>query len=395
MPRRGMNIYKRKDGRWEGRIKKEDAEKGRRSYRSVYGKTYAEVKDQMDTVKMENPSEGEKKKGTLNEAVCIWLKERSPYWKKTTYAVYFHMTHKYILPRLGDASLVSLDEGQIEEFIVKIRQEKKLSNRYQRMVCGLIVRVMKYMKRRHRLKAEIPENPLSPEKSGSKNLPREKNLAMLEQYLTEHARMGEETCLGILTVFYTGLRIGEVCALTWNDIDLEESVIHIRRNLQRVKSSDGQEKNTMILLQTPKTETSCRVIPIPPVLLPLLQKQRQDSDCYFIKGKKKPWAEPRTLQYRFTRILKACGLEHFNFHMLRHAFATHCIAEGFDLKSLSEILGHSSAQVTLNFYIHSDMQRKRQLMGQFESSLYTDSCEKETQDKGAWNLHEHELGSIS
>lgn len=382
MPRRGMNIYKRKDGRWEGRIKKEGPTKGKRSYRSVYGRTYAEVKEQMDIAKTEIPPGSGKKQGTLDEAVSIWLKERGPYWKRTTYAVYFQMTHKYILPRLGEVSLASLDEGRIEDFIMGIRQEKELSNRYQRTVCALIVRVMKYMKRRHHLKAEIPENPLSTERAGAKHLPGAKNLAMLEQYLTEHARLGEETCLGILTVFYTGLRIGEVCALTWNDIDLEESVIHIRHNLQRVKSDDGQKNNTMILLQTPKTETSCRVIPIPPVLLPLLQKQRQDPDQYFIKGKKKPWAEPRTLQYRFTRILKACGLEHFNFHILRHAFATHCIAEGFDLKSLSEILGHSSAQVTLNFYIHSSMERKRQLMEQFEGCLYNDNCEMISQEKG-------------
>ena len=377
MPRRGMNIYKRKDGRWEGRVKKKGAAKGRRSYRSVYGKTYAEVKEQMDTVKAELSYDVEKKQGTLGEAVSIWLKERSPYWKKTTYAAYLQMVNKHILPRLGDMSLTSLDEEKIEEFILEIRQEKELSNRYQRNVCALVVRVMKYMKRRHHLKADIPENPLSPEKQGAKLLPGEKNLAVLEQYLTEQARLGEETCLGILTAFYTGLRIGEVCALTWEDIDLEESVIHIRRNLQRVKSDDGQKNNnTEILLQTPKTITSCRVIPIPPVLLPLLEKQRQDAGHYLIKGKRKPWAEPRTLQYRFTGILRACGLEHFNFHMLRHAFATHCIAGGFDVKSLSEILGHSSVQVTLNFYVHSSMQRKRQLMEQFEDYLYVENGEK-------------------
>lgn len=123
------------------------------------------------------------------------------------------------------------------------------------------------------------------------------------------------------------------------------------------------------------------MIPIPPVLLPLLKKHRQDAGEYLIKGKKKPWAEPRTLQYRFTGILRACGLEHFNFHMLRHAFATYCIAGGFDVKTLSEILGHSSVQITLNLYVHSNMQRKRKLMEQFGNYLYAKENETNLNDK--------------
>lgn len=380
MSKRGMNIYKRKDGRWEGRIKMESGGKGTRRYQSVYGKTYTEVKIRMEVVRA-NPSNDQRVQGTMGEAAAIWFKERGPYWKKTTYAAYFHMARKHILPKLEDVSLDCLDDARIEEFLSELRQEKELSSHYQRNICALVLRIMKYMKKRHNCKAEIPGNPLSLEKQKEKQIPGEKNLAVLEQYLTRQAERGEETCLGILTVFYTGLRIGEVCALTWNDIDLEESVIHIRRNLQRVKSVDGKKNNTVILLQTPKTDTSCRMIPIPPVLLPLLKKHRQDAGEYLIKGKKKPWAEPRTLQYRFTGILRACGLEHFNFHMLRHAFATYCIAGGFDVKTLSEILGHSSVQITLNLYVHSNMQRKRKLMEQFGNYLYAKENETNLNDK--------------
>ena len=161
----------------------------------------------------------------------------------------------------------------------------------------------------------------------------------------------------------------EICALTWGDIDLEEGVIYVRRNLQRVKAADGQKNSTEILLQTPKTGTSLRAIPIPPVLRPLLEAQRRDGESYLIKGKRKLWAEPRTLQYRFAGILKKCGLDGFKFHMLRHAFATRCIARGFDVKSLSEILGHSSIQITLELYVHSNIQRKRQLMEKFDVYL--------------------------
>lgn len=113
-----------------------------------------------------------------------------------------------------------------------------------------------------------------------------------------------------------------------------------------------------------------RSIPLPPVLLPLLKLYKDEDTKYVVKGKKSPWAEPRTLQYRFSGILKQCSIKNFRFHMLRHAFATRCIAKGFDVKSLSEILGHSSVQITLNLYVHSTMQRKKQLMNLFSFYLY-------------------------
>lgn len=370
MPRHGANIYRRKDRRWEGRIETGKYVNGKRRYRSVYGKTYAEVKKRMETLRAEIALSKEGRQYTMEEALDIWMKERGAYWKKTTYATYSHMTSKYILPFLGETTLECIDEGRMEEFLLDIQKEKELSIRYLRSICAVVLRTMNHMKKRHHYKIEVPENPLSPGKQGERAIPRERDLAILEQYLMEQAVSGEETCLGILTALYTGLRIGEICALTWEDIDLRDAVIHVRRNLQRVKICDGQKNNTVILLQTPKSESSCRTIPIPPVLMPLLKKQVKKPDCYLIRGRRSPWAEPRTLQYRFVGILKACGLERFNFHMLRHAFATRCIAEGFDVKSLSEILGHSSIQITLNLYIHSSMQRKRQLMGQISDSFY-------------------------
>lgn len=370
MPRRGMNIYRRKDGRWEGRVTIGGHGKARRRYRSVYGKTYAEVKKRMDDMRAEIALGKEEEQYTVGEAVEIWIKERGAYWKKSTYATYVLMVNKYILPMAGNVPLGHMDEGLMEKILSDIRGEKKLSNRYQRNICALIIRVMRHMKKKHHCRIEVPDNLFSPEKQRERQLPGERDLAILEQYLMEQAHKGEETCLGILTAFYTGLRIGEVCALRWEEIDLTNAVIHIHRNLQRVKAGDGQKNNTEILMQTPKTGSSCRIIPIPPVLLPLLKKRSQKPDQYLIRGKRKPWAEPRTLQYRFAGILKECGLECFNFHMLRHAFATRCIAGGFDVKSLSEILGHSSIQITLNLYVHSSMQRKRQLMGQIGDHFY-------------------------
>lgn len=369
MSRRGINIYKRKDGRWEGRIKKASKD-GVRKYRSVYGKTYAEVKKRMEAAKADENLHRVPKKYTVQEAVVLWLKEREPYWKQTTYSTYRNMVNKYILPKLGKVHINCMDERKMEMFLTEIRKEKRLSAGYLRNICAIIIRAMKYMKKRYHYEIRIPDHILPLDRHRERMLPGETELAVLETHLLQQAKEGDSTCLGILIALYTGLRIGETCALTWEDINLKEGIIYIRKNLQRVKTQDGQKNNTEILLQTPKTSTSQRMIPIPPVLLNLLKTKEKTDNSYVIRGKKKSWAEPRTLQYRFAKILNQCGLETFNFHMLRHAFATRCIEGGFDIKSLSEILGHSSIQVTLNLYVHSSMQRKKQLMDQFELCLY-------------------------
>lgn len=370
MPRRGNNIYKRKDGRWEGRIQKGEID-GHRQYKSVYGLTYAEVKKKMEQLKANGPEEDREDKCTMGEAAEIWLKERGPNWKKTTYATYHNMVRKYILPQIGNVCLGSVDAACIEGFLLRVRAENELSNNYLHNICAVIIRIMKYMRRRHGYKTNVPENDVPLKEHGEKEIPEEKNLAILEQYLIERTKKNDSTCLGVLIVLNTGLRIGEVCALTWESIDLEKELIFVRGNLQRVKAPDGQKNNTEILLQSPKTAQSQRAIPIPPVLLPLLKEQMKNGGDFLIKGRKKPWAEPRTLQYRFTRILAACGLDKFNFHMLRHAFATRCIEKGFDVKSLSEILGHSNIQITLKLYVHSSMLRKKELMGQFRDGFYS------------------------
>lgn len=374
MPRRGTNIYKRKDGRWEGRIPQNNQEGESRKYISVYGKTYTEVKNKMEQLKRN----GEKSEKTcsvnLEEAVTLWLSDRGPYWKPTTYAAYKNIADKYIIPKLGKTRVLKVNNQIIEKFVAEIRLdagEKQLSSGYLHNICSVVIMTLTHMKKRYHYEIELPDNPISKTRQGQMILPGERDMSVLEKYLIEHA--ADDTCLGILIAFYTGIRIGELCALTWEDINLDEEVLYVRKNMQRVKSSDSAKNSTEILFQKPKTDTSIRSIPLPPVLLPFLKEHKGEDSEYVIKGKKNPWAEPRTLQYRFSSILKQCSIKNFHFHMLRHAFATRCIAKGFDVKSLSEILGHSSVQITLNLYVHSTMQRKKQLMSLF--SFYM--CEDE------------------
>lgn len=368
MPKRGENIYKRKDGRWEGRIKKIICLPGERKYKSVYGRSYHEVKAKMETAKRELEESESKCTVRMDEAVNIWLNDKSCNWKETTYAAYKQITCKYIVPYLGSMPLNKIDSRIMETFVSEIQRKgrnNKLSKNYLTYICGLVQGIMIYMRKKNDLNLVIPNIPVSKERRTKVIPPSNAALSKLEDYLIRNTE--DDTCLGILIALHTGIRIGELCALSWKEIDFEEGVIHVRKNIQRVKSFDGQKDKTKLVLLSPKTADSVRDIPIPPMLFNILQIHKKQVLIPIISGVKTMWLEPRTLQYRFKKILEKCDLEYFNFHMLRHAFATRCIEKGFDIKSLSEILGHSNIQITLNLYVHSSLKQKKQLMNMLGS----------------------------
>ena len=160
---------------------------------------------------------------------------------------------------------------------------------------------------------------------------------------------------------HAGLRIGEVCALKWSDVDLEERIIHIRATVSRVGRTDGT-KGTMLTLGSPKTNASIRDIPISSVLFNVLKELHNTSASPFVISETDTFMSPRTYEYRYHRILKQCDIPKINYHALRHTFATRCIESKMDVKTLSEILGHGKASVTMDIYVHSSMDRKRAQM---------------------------------
>ncbi|MGL4549414.1 site-specific integrase [Eubacterium aggregans] len=165
----------------------------------------------------------------------------------------------------------------------------------------------------------------------------------------------DNAALGICLCLYTGIRIGELCALKWSAIDLTHGIIRIRETLQRIQQSNG---GTRVIISTPKTHHSLRDIPIPKILIKELRQCTDLPQHYFLSGSVKPM-EPRIMQLRFSRYVSEGGIEHANFYALRHTFATRCIESGVYIKSLSELLGHSSTSFTLNRYVHSSMDYKR------------------------------------
>ena len=166
--------------------------------------------------------------------------------------------------------------------------------------------------------------------------------------------------VGIMISLYAGLRIGEICTLTWEDIDLASGIIHIHHTIARVPCVDPQkDAKTSLIVDTPKTKASLRDIPISSLLKEQLAAVKKSSSSGFILTESQAFVSPRTYEYRFHQLLDNCGIDQVNYHTLRHTFITRCIEAGVDVKSLSEMLGHASVAIILNTYVHPSMDLKR------------------------------------
>ena len=165
--------------------------------------------------------------------------------------------------------------------------------------------------------------------------------------------------LGILICLYTGLRLGEICGLMWRDIDFENKTLSVERTVQRVKDISSETKQkTKLIISDPKSDTSRRIIPLPDFLVDILEVLKKEDFIFIVSNSLKP-QEPRVYESVFKNMLKKSDVHIINFHALRHTFATRSIESGMDIKTLSEILGHSSVQITLEIYVHSSMELKR------------------------------------
>ena len=166
--------------------------------------------------------------------------------------------------------------------------------------------------------------------------------------------------IGILLTLNTGLRLGELCALQYKDIDLRNGVLHVSKTVQRIRSGD----RTCLMVLPPKSDSARRTIPLPGDMAALLKKIIQshpNGENYLLTGKSAPM-EPRTMQYQYRVWLKAAGVPYRNFHVLRHTYASRCVERGVDVKSLSEMLGHADVRTTLQVYVHSSLEHKMRVI---------------------------------
>lgn len=363
MAKRGLNIYKRKDGRWEGRVRRNSITTGTRKYHSVYGSTYKECKEKVLGLMAEQENQTQKCTLTVKQVVDIWIEDKKCVWKESTYACYKQLIRLHIPDNIAKQNADDFTNAAFNDYLNSIRKvndDSKVSASYAHSIGGIFRQAFSYVSEEYNYSLPILINKGMQRCSKQLELPSDAAMKKLTEYLYSHT--DDSTCVGILLAYYTGIRIGELCALTWGDIDFEEGLLKINKNMQRIKGFDEGTGATSVKIQNPKTITSVRSIPIPDILMKTLNKSRKQEKDYLIAGKKKAWAETRTLQYRFAAILNKCGIEHFKFHMLRHYFASLCVRQGADVKSLSEILGHANIQITLNLYVHSTINQKRTLM---------------------------------
>lgn len=359
MPRRSENIYKRKDGRWEGRFKSGYNADGKARYRSVYGKTYTEVRIKLSSLKAESKQYGAVCRLTVKELFEEWMSAISFKVKKSTYANYRMKADVHILPVFGKVQYEKLTAKMLHDFIAQ-KLRSGLSAKYVSDIVIVLKSMAKYTSRLRNLRN--PFDGVILPKSNTKKEPQLFSEVQQERLVRHLIHNQDSTKLCILLSFYTGLRIGELCALRWSDIDFEKNILTVRRTVQRIRTGNS----TKLHVDVPKSRSSQRSIPIPDFLMKQLRKFRSSGECYILSGSIKV-TDPRTMQYRFKAILRKAGLPSINFHALRHMFATNCIRLGFDVKTLSELLGHSSVETTLNRYVHSSMERKIECMGMLKA----------------------------
>ncbi len=359
MPRKGENIYKRKDGRWEGRyIKKRDI-KHKAVYGYLYGKNYTEVKNKLKQAKSQNTSNS-MPSANFGQIVDDWLKNKKLCVKESTLSRYKTIIDKHIFPLLGQYDISEISTDIIQQYINEL-----ICSGYSNKTASDILTVIKSIFKYATCKGFEHNCDL-----GIVNLKSQKSdiqtLTLFEQkklcdYLMANI---DNRNFGILLCLYTGIRIGELCALKWSDIDIREKVLKIDKTMLRIQDNclSRKERKTKVVITSPKSEDSVRMIPIPNFLFTIILKQKRNPNAYILTGESNWFLEPRNMQYYFKTVLKKCGIRDVKFHILRHTFATRCVENGFEIKSLSEILGHSSIKITLDRYVHSSIELKRKNM---------------------------------
>lgn len=364
---KGENIYKRKDGRWEARYVKGRLPSGKIQYGYCYGKSYKEAKTKANERKasiLYDPNSAFAAPVKNFETYCNeWLQSKKFNLKESTFIKYETILRRHIKPKLGQYTPQTLKSTQIDRFIDELISEKDMSPKSTKDILIILRSILKYVTKQN------PKHPVNIEFSYPKCAKKQMRVLSQEEqtdfvnYLLEDIN---PCTFGILLSMSTGLRIGEICALKWTCISLEDGTLHVNQTMQRLHQDGDLKSRTKIIITSPKSETSKRLIPLPDYIYTLCkQVMPENQDTYVLTGTTK-YMEPRTLQYRLKKYAENCNIENMHFHALRHTFATRCVEVGFEIKSLSEILGHATTTLTLDRYVHSSMDLKRSNMKKLE-----------------------------
>lgn len=372
MPKKGENIYKRKDGRWEGRYIKSRTESGKIIYGYVYARSYRETKEKQKAKMVScNSQTINKNEHTFSWLASEWFESIKLHTKASTQNKYHNMLTNYILPEYGNQPFNAITYDFIEshcKFLLEAGGKKGngLSPKTVSDVLAIIRNISQFAIR----KGIYVACDASAVQIRQDVKPMRVFSIAEQNQLCNHILENPEPCnIGILVCLFTGLRVGEICALRWEDISYSDQSIYIHHTLQRIQINQDHGAKTKVVVTTPKSTCSIRKIPLPDEISKILVLNQKSSSGYLLTNDNYKFVEPRTMQNKFKKILNDAGIENANFHALRHTFATRCVELGFDVKSLSEILGHATVNITMNRYVHPTYELKMKNMQKLSGLL--------------------------
>ena len=304
-------------------------------------------------------------KKTIKEIVSLWKSDKKNYVKKSTFSAYVLLIENHLLPTFGDKQEVQ--EADVQDFVL----QKLASGLSQKTIKDILIVLKMVLKFGAKNKWIIYEPfeiqyPTIRESQHVEVLSRTHHKKIMS-YIQEHFTFRN---LGILICLSSGIRIGEICALTWEDIDTENGIIHVNRTIQRIYVIEDGIRRTELILDTPKTKNSIREIPMNKDLIRLIKpiKKIVNPSFFVLTNDAKP-TEPRTYRSFYKSLMRYLEIPELKFHGLRHSFATRCIESNCDYKTVSVLLGHSNISTTLNLYVHPNMEQKKKAIEQMFKAL--------------------------
>ena len=302
---------------------------------------------------------------TIREIAEAWKEYKRPYVKQSTMAAYVLILENHVLPEFGDND--SLHEHDVQAFVLK-KIERGLSVKSVKDILIVLKMVMKFG-----VKNEWMTHYEWDIKYPANNQPKELEVLSVANHkkILDYVQHNFTfMSLGIYISLSTGLRIGEICALKWSDINVADGTITVQRTIERIYVVEGGKKHTQLVINTPKTVNSCREIPMSKELLAMVKPMKKvvNGDFYVLTNEDKP-TEPRTYRNYYNRLMEKLDIPKLKYHGLRHSFATRCIEAGCDYKTVSVLLGHSNISTTLNLYVHPNMEQKKRCINKMLKSL--------------------------
>lgn len=305
----------------------------------------------------------------FRETAALWLEDSREKWKPSSYVRYQNCLEKDILPQWGETPLRNLDQDDYDKLMAQLKGRLKGSS--LDIINAALKGIVQYsLSNRYLDQPPFDHSRISAKGAeGRSDILSAEEMKAIIQYIDSHFT---PVTLGILLALCQGIRLGELCALQWEDVDVQKGVLHIRKTLQRIQhlSPEPDGPKTILHLGAPKNGRE-RSIPLHPAMLAALRNNPMERPGkHYVIRDHRPM-EPRSFSRHFKRILEQAEIRNLNFHALRHTFASRCVEAGMDVKALSEILGHSSVKITMDRYVHLSMQYKQSQLENLELPFFS------------------------